>query len=216
MCGGFAWPKCRGAFPLPPAAPAFRFGACSIERADCAPAARQGAVLVAGDGGELPDEIGEDEDERLRCRRGGECPHHHIVDVTARPPHPHDIDLGLRDAPHQMTIPSLRHGRPGGEGGAKAAADRIRHGLDLARERRIAGDRHAEAVAARVLRHPRLAGRRPRAGAGAGILAVRGALALAGRGAPRPVGALLARGAFEACWCIMTGPLVGSRTWRRR
>jgi len=107
MCGGFVPPKCLGAFPLPPASPVFRFGACCIECADGTPAARQGAALVAVDGCELPDEIGEDRDGPLRSFRGGERLRDHEVDVAARPAHPHDIDLRLRDAPHQMTIPGL-------------------------------------------------------------------------------------------------------------
>jgi hypothetical protein len=105
--------------------------------------------------------------------------------AVAGAPHPHDIDLGFRHAPRQAKEAGRRHRRGLVAAPArKVAANGLRQFLRVARQRRIGGDRQGQPMTARVPRHPRLAGRRLRAGAGARIAAIGGALALTGHGAP--------------------------------
>jgi hypothetical protein len=72
-----------------------------------------------------------------------------------------------------------------GEREKNVAADRLRQLFRLAQKRRIVGDHHVEAMAARVARHPRLAGRGAGAGAGLRIAAVGGALTFTGHARDR-------------------------------
>ena len=97
---------------------------------------------------------------------------------VAGAPHPHEVDLRLRDPPGQI-------GKLGRACAAAAAArgviaDRARDPLHLLGQQRIVRDLNVEAMAERVLCHPRLAGRTARAGAQARVAAVGGDLAFGG------------------------------------
>ena len=100
-----------------------------------------------------------------------------------------DVDLRLRDAARHMQFePEPRIGPFAGSGRRRDAADASRPRRDVARERRIAPDRPVEPVTARILRHPRLAGRRAGAGALGRIGAVGGKAGARSWQRERPVG----------------------------
>jgi hypothetical protein len=100
-------------------------------------------------------------------------------------PHPHEVNLRLRDRPGEI-------GKLGADADAGGAiADGARDPRDLLGQQRIVRGRNVEAMAERVLLNPRLAGRTARAGAQARVGPVGGALAFSGHARKASPGAAL-------------------------
>jgi hypothetical protein len=83
---------------------------------------------------------------------------------VAGAPHPHQVNLRLRNPAGEIGKLGGRPGAPAVPGAARGTfADGARKPLDLLGQQRIVGDRDVEAMAERVLLNPRLAGRTARA-----------------------------------------------------